>query len=364
MGKKIAVIIISYNSQQDLPDCLNSLKKQTLLPDQVVIVDNASKDDSVEYIEQYIQNIQKDYQQEDQLKIDLIKNKENCFFAPANNQGIKRAIENNSSLDYIFLLNPDTFCEPDCLEKLVESAEKQENQKVFAFQPLILCHPKTDKIQSAGDKIHFLGFGYCGDYLKPAIKENIDQLSKDITYASGAGVLVPCRHLDKVGLLDSDLLLYHEDLDWAIRARLLGLGIKLAAKARMYHKYTDGISNIRWYWSERNRLLTLIKFYKLPTLILIFPAWLIMEAGVWGYSLLTGWITVKIKSIFSAWKQFPKTFKKRKLIQKQRVISDRELSKYLESHFNFAGLTHPLLKYIVNPFLGFYWNIIKKIIFW
>ncbi len=345
---KIAIVIVTYNGREYLPDCFNSLAKQTLLPKEIIVIDNASQDDSVKYVkEKYSQ-------------VDLIENKKNLGFAQANNQGIEVALQNKA--DYIFLLNQDTICEPDCLENLVKGIEKQKN--VFAVQPLILCWPEKDKIQTAGDKIHYLGFGYCDGYKKPAKKDVIEKLETNLTYGSGAGLFINVQALKKVGFLDKDLFLYHEDLDLCLRARFLNYDIKLVPEARIYHKYTEGIPKHRWYWSERNRQLTLLKFYKVPTLILIFPAWLFMELGILAYSLVSGWFLLKIKSYFSILLQIPKTLIKRRKIQKTRKITDKELVKYLEPRFKFAGFTHPLLQYIVNPVLGLYWQLIKKIIIW
>ncbi|MFA5050861.1 MAG: glycosyltransferase family 2 protein [Patescibacteria group bacterium] len=356
MSKKIAVIIVCYNGREYLPDLLNSLKNQTLKPTEIIFVDNNSKDDSIDYVRKNFS------------EVILIENKKNLGFAQANNQGIKEAFtrqnfssENLSGLDFIFLLNQDTICDNNCLEELVKSAEN-ENAKTFAFQPLVLCWPEKDKIQTSGDKFHFLGFGYSGGY-KLSIANGQSQ-SRDITYASGAAMFINTQALKEVGLLDEDLFMYHEDLDLCLRARFLGYNIFLAPQSLVYHKYKAGVSPHRWYWSERNRGLTLLKFYKLPTLILIFLPWLFMELGVLGYSLMTGWFSLKIKTYFSALRLVPKTLIKRAKVQRTRKISDRQFSKYLEAKFNFAGFEHPLLKYLVNPIFGLYWKIFKKIIFW
>ncbi|MDD4995887.1 MAG: glycosyltransferase family 2 protein [Patescibacteria group bacterium] len=347
---KIAVVIVTYNGRKYISDCFNSLKKQTLPVSDIICVDNASRDETIEYLEKKFP------------ESNLIKNKKNQGFAQANNQGIQMALQNNP--DYVFLLNQDTICRKDCLEKLAEQAEK-EKENIFAWQPLIFCWPQKDLIQTAGDKIHYLGFGFCGDY-----KKSVNQLSviknqlPDITYASGAAMFINASALKKVGFLDKDLFLYHEDLDLCLRARFLGYEIKLAPTAIIYHKYTEGIPKHRWYWSERNRLLTLLKFYKLPTLILIFPAWLFMEIGVWGFSLLTGWFHLKLKSYFTCLWQIPKTLIKRRKLQKMRKIKDRQLAEFLEAEFSFAGFDNPIIKKIVNPILGIYWKIVKKIIFW
>lgn len=348
---KIAIVIPVYNGRDYLSDCLNSLKKQTLQPDRIVIIDNASNDGSKELLSAFkfpISNFQ------------LIFNNKNVGFAKACNQGIEEAIKGGA--DYVFLLNQDTVCKKDCLEKLLEAVEQEKN--IFALQPLILLWEKKDLIQTSGDRIHFLGFGHSGDYKKNLKSLIFNFKSKEITYASGAAMFINIKALKEVGFFDEDLFMYHEDLDLCLRARFLGYKIILAPEAVVYHKYTEGVPKRRWYWSERNRPMTLLKFYKWPTLILIFPCWFLMECGVLFYSLMTGWFDLKIKSYFSALIQLPKILIKRYKIQKTRKISDRQLNQYLETKFDFAGLEHPLLKYLVNPFLGNLWLIFKKIIFW
>lgn len=350
-NSKIAVVIVAYNGREYLPDCFNSLKKQILLPTEVIVVDNASKDNSVKYIQNNFPEFK------------LIINDKNQGFAQANNQGIEMALQNNP--DYVFLLNQDTVCEPDCLEKLAARAENNK-ENVFAWQPLILCWDNKNLIQTAGDKIHYLGFGFCGDY-----KKQITQLSNypttqvpNITYASGAAMFINVSVFKKVGFLDKDLFLYHEDLDLCLRARFLGYEIVLVKEAIVYHKYVGGVPKHRWYWSERNRLLTLLKFYKWPTLVLILPAWLFMEMGVWGFSLITGWFHLKIKSYFSCLLQIPSTLVKRRKLQNMRKIKDRQLAEFLEAEFNFAGFENQIIKKIVNPILGTYWRKVKRVIFW
>lgn len=360
-SRKVSVVIPVYNGEKYLPDCLESLKYQTAEAAPVIVVDNKSSDNSLKLLSEFrIQN----------PELRIISNKNNAGFAKACNQGIEEAIR--SEADFIFLLNQDTICEPDCLEELVKVAH--EDEKIFAVQALLLRWPEKDRIQTSGNKIHFLGFGYCGDYNNSKFKISRSRTNslrgrqnskfKDITYASGAGMLINVSALKKNGFFDEDLFLYHEDLDLGLRARFLGYKILLAPQAIVYHKYTAGIPPHRWYWSERGRQIVLLKFYKIPTLILIFPAWLLMEIGILLYSLLTGWFWLKIKSYFSVLRQLPRTLRKRRLIQKTRYVSDRRLIGLFETRFNFTGFEHSLLKYIVNPFFDLWGRFIKYLIWW
>jgi len=339
-----------YNGREYLSDCFASLAKQTILPNKIIFVENKSTDGSQEDLRKLTDLYS---------NVKVLSQTTNTGFVGACNAGIQEAI--NSSADYVFLLNQDTVCEEHCLENLLSATESNTN--IFAVQALLLCWPRKDLIQTSGDHIHFLGFGYSGDFKQPANKyQNLK--FKNITYASGAAMFLNVDAIKRVGSFDQDLFMYHDDLDLCWRARFLGYQILMVPQAIVYHKYTEGVVKSRWYWSERNRLITLLKFYKWPTLLLIFIPWLIMEIGVWLYSLLTGWFHLKIKSYWSALKLMSVTFNKRKHLQRSRTISDRIMAKYLDGRFNFAGLNNPILKNIINPVFGVYWWIIKNIIFW
>ncbi|MDD2646650.1 MAG: glycosyltransferase family 2 protein [Patescibacteria group bacterium] len=349
-GKIISVVIPIYNGREYLPDCFASLAKQTYLPHQVIVVEDQSKDASREFLSQA------------KIKgtdLKIIYNEKNIGFVRSCNKGMAEALNNGA--DYIFLLNQDTICDDKCLEKLLEAAELQDN--LFALQAMLLWWPQTNVIQTSGDKIHFLGFGHSGDFKKSAdLYQNLK--IKRITYASGAALFMRASVLKEVGLFDEDLIMYHDDLDLSWRARFLGYQIFVAPQAIVYHKYTDGIVKNRWFWSERNRTLTLLKFYKWPTLILIFLPWLIMELGVLVFALTAGWFSLKIKSYISAIKQLPNTLHARRDVQKTRKIPDRQMVKWIEGRLTFSGFKNPILRYIVNPVFGLYWAIIRRIIWW
>jgi len=242
---KIAVIIVSYNGQKYFSDLFASLREQTLPAEKIVIVDNNSQDDSVAYI-------QKNFSE-----ATLIASKENLGFAGGNNLGIKKAFEGNP--DYIFMLNQDTVCDSRCLEILAKKAQTEDN--FFAAQPLIMCWPPEDNlIQTSGNRLHFLGFGYSGNYKEKAVSRLIRKIDQSPAYLSGAALFIRSSVLKKIGLLDEDLFLYHEDTDLCWRAKLQGYSLKVFSEAVVYHKYTEAISRNRWFWSERNRLLFLLKF--------------------------------------------------------------------------------------------------------
>src|SRR3989344_1344952 len=136
-NKKVFIIIINFNGWPDTKECLESLSRVEYDNFEVVLIDNASKDDYGLRTTDY------------GLKIHEIRNKENLGFAGANNQGIKLALANNAN--YVLLLNNDTMVEPDFLSKLVEEAEDDESTGIVG--PLICFYDDHNKIWSAGGKI-------------------------------------------------------------------------------------------------------------------------------------------------------------------------------------------------------------------
>lgn len=373
MNKKIAIVIITYNAQDYLPDLFDSLLKQTYPKDltEIIIIDNASRDETVECIRKF--KIQNEIKHCSEMKskdlkptirnlefsfldVKLIENKENLGFAKGNNIGIKEALK--TCPDYLVFLNQDMVVESGWLEKLVEEVETDERTAVV--QPMILLWDEKDKIQTSGNKIHYLGFGYSGDYRESLISCQFSVIS----YASGAAALVKREVLEKIEGFDGDLWAYHEDLDLGWYIRLLGYEIKRARQSIVYHKYSFTKEKSKYYFMERNRLIVLLKYYKTKTLILIFPTFLFMEISLWIFALVKGWVREKLKSYKDFLVELKYTLVKRNQIQKLRKVGDKEVIKYFVGKIEFEDIDNFFLKYIVNPILDFYWRIIKKIIVW
>lgn len=201
---KIFIVIVNYNSRQFIQPCLASLKKQSFGDFKLVVVDNASSDGSL-----------------DLVKADkIIQNRQNIGFPAAANQGIKYALKNNA--DDIILLGFDTRPDKNWLRGLVDQAKKLT--KAGIIQSKILFYP-SGKIQSLGNRISWLGFGY------PSA-----QPQKNLDYASGTSMLIKKEVFQKIGFLDEKLM-FMEDLDFGRRAKRAGFEIRLATDSIVAHHY-------------------------------------------------------------------------------------------------------------------------------
>jgi GT2 family glycosyltransferase len=241
---KVAIIIVNWNRERDVLDCLDSLSRIEYPNYQIIVVDNASVDGSVA-------SIQKEYS-----GVMLIESKENVGFVEGNNIGIKAAMAQGA--DYSLLLNNDTLVAPNFLNDLVAAAE--ENPKVAVTGPTIFYAGYPNVVWSAGGAINWrrgvtrmLGLdeedrGQFGD--KP----------RAVDFVTGCALLVKMRILNEVGLLDPRFFAYYEETEWCVRIRNKGFTILYVPTSKIWHKIgrdERATSPNVHYYMTRNRLLFL-----------------------------------------------------------------------------------------------------------
>lgn len=346
---KVAIILVNYNGRKYLPDCLSSLAGLDYPKDnyKIFFVDNLSTDDSLSYAKTNFPDI------------NYIEAGENLGFAAGNNLGMSRAMAEN--FDYVFLINQDTICNQDVLTKLVNLAEKDD--KLAAIQPRLMLHPETDKINSLGNSLHYLGFGFSsGGYQK--FDNNLQP--KEIAYATGAAVLIKKEVLKKIGLFPADFFMYHEDMDLGWRMRLAGYKIMVDPGAVVYHKYEFSKSIKKYYFMERNRFICLLENYKLGTLLLILPALIFMEMGLFAFSLRSGFWGEKLKvyAWFLHLNNWKRVIRGRREKRQLRVAKDKDIVKFFTGKIEFQEIDNWALKYIANPVFNAYWQVVKYLIRW
>ena len=117
---------------------------------------------------------------------------------------------------------------------------------------------------------------------------------------------------------------------------------------------------------ERNRYLIILQNYKLSTLLLIAPAFVVMSTAMFFYSFVSGWWweLLKVYGYFLNPVSWLKIFKTRAKVQKLRQVSDKEIVKRFVGKIEFQDVQNPLLKYIANPIFNLYWQVVRKVIFW
>lgn len=293
----------------------------------------------------------------------------NLGFAGGHQWLYERSLEQDP--EFVYLLNSDASVDPMLLNEAVECA--REHSKVGLVQSRVMLQQEPELLNSYGNAMHFLGFGFTLGYrMKPGVDGYPDDglLSKrqPMFYPSGAGVLVRVKTLHDIGgLFDYRYFLYHEDSDLGWRVLISGNEVAYAPKSVMYHQYEFSRSITKFYWMERNRFVNLFVFYRLPTLVLIAPLLLVMELGTLGFAIVKGgWWKEKLKMWLFFWR--PSTWRwisrRRALVKWIRERSDREILEYMVGDVTNQEVESFLLGKIVNPCMRLYFSVLKFLIRW
>ncbi|TSC56202.1 MAG: putative glycosyltransferase [Parcubacteria group bacterium Gr01-1014_18] len=350
---RVFVSIVTYKSRQYIEACLESLFKQDFGRDQyrVVISDNATTDGTLEFVRaRYPQ-------------VEIIENKANLGFAGGNNVVFRKAKQ--EKIPYVVLVNYDIVADPGWLRELIAKADSEP--RAGSVQSLILLHDKPRLINSSGNRIHYLGFGYTGGYLQDKDSFGCSD-SDEMANASGCAVLYRMEVLDKTGYFNPAFVAYHEDLDLGWRLRLAGYTNILAKKSIIYHKYEFGRSISKYYLMERNRWMVLLTHYDWRTLWVILPMFLAVEAGMIFFSIRNGFWRQKAKAVFYFWnpKNIFSVLADRERVQSIRKVKDREIVSIFDSEILFQGdiAQNSWVTHLGNPVLRFYWTWAKRLIIW
>jgi GT2 family glycosyltransferase len=245
----VAIIIINYRGRKDTLECLESLQGLTYPAYTVYVVDQDSKDGTVEAVASSYPAVR------------VLVNPVNNGFAGGNNVGIRQAIADGTH--YLFLLNNDTTVAPDLLERLVERAES--DPKIAVVGPLMLYYKEPEIVWSAGGRMSENGTSEMladGERL-----ETVPVESQDVDFIVGCGLLVKRTVLEQVGLMDERYFLYYEETDLCARIRRAGWRIVTEPQARLWHKIsgtTGKESELTLYYMRRNVLLYLREHARHP----------------------------------------------------------------------------------------------------
>ena len=342
MQNKVFVLVLGYNDFENLNECFISLLNQDYKNYEIYFADNNSKDGSVEFINKNFSQVK------------TFQFGKNGGYAGGNNKLIKMAFEKEA--DFCLVLNADTKIDKHLISSLVKSyEEKVKKYKVGLIQPAVMLYDQPSKINSIGNVIHYLGFGYCGNYLT----EKIPKKDEEIFSVSGTAMFTSKDYYEKVGLLDEDFFMYNEDQNYSWRGSMLGYHHFLSVNGKIWHKYSFSKNKNKMYHSEKNRLMMLFENYERKTLLKLLPVIILNEFLMMIYSLFTGWFLLKIKSYIFIIKNRENIKNNRQKIQNTRIIDDKKIIKNFESKLDFEMVNNSLIKNIINPCYGLYFGLLK-----
>jgi len=317
MQQLVSIIIPHWNGISLIDECLKSLQKTTYPNIEIIVVDNNSEDDSVNYIKNNFPSII------------VLENQINEGYAGGCNRGAEIA-----QGEYLIFLNNDTIHKPNWIEPLVNLVEKTKN--VAAIQPKILNYFQKDLLDyagGAGGMLDFLVYPFARGRIFTKQETDVKQYddSIEIFWSSGTAFLVRKKVFDQAGKFDVTFFAHMEEIDLCWRLYLLGYEIWSEPKSVIYHKNAVSLpmhSEKKYYLNHRNSLIMLLSNYSFPLSIYILPIRWSLDIVAIIYSFFHwDWNHIKGIAKAHAWIVFNplKIYEKRKFVQSLRKIKDRDV---------------------------------------
>lgn len=290
-SSKVFIVILNWKNAPDTIECLESVFKLKSHDYQVVVCDNASTDQSKAKIWDWLvrnNHIVNKINESDldsiksllDAEVVLISNEQNYGYAGGNNRGLRYALAVGAENDFVWIINNDTTLDPEALNSLIEEADRRP--EVGFFGSTILDFSERDEIQTQGGDQFYPWFGmsrHIGERL--TLENQLPQavVEAKMGYVVGAAVMARLSAVDKIGLMEESYFLYFEEVDWATRAKRLGIMLGYAPKSMVYHKEGSTIgssvfakrkSELADYYGIKNRLVMTRRlfFWALPTVYL------------------------------------------------------------------------------------------------
>ncbi|HEX5984645.1 MAG TPA: glycosyltransferase family 2 protein [Solirubrobacterales bacterium] len=339
MRPTLSVLIVAYDSRDDLTKTLPALLSELGEDDELIVVDNKPGDGSVEVVRELAPRAR------------IVRPGRNTGFAGGCNAGAAEA-----GGDLLVILNPDAVPQPGFGEAI--RRPWTEGRKWGAWQALV-ADGEGRCVNSAGNPVHFTGIVWAGGHGRPLAEA---PPAGEVPAASGACLAIPVERWQEVGGFPAEFFMYHEDVDISIRLRAAGSPVGIEPAAAVRHDYDFGANDRKWFWLERNRLAFLVRTYPGSLLALLAPALIATELALLLVSARGGWGREKLRANLAFLRWLPRLLRERREVQRRRVIGAGEFA---------AALTPDLDSELISPvvrsrparlLLRGYWRLVRLLL--
>jgi GT2 family glycosyltransferase len=310
----VSVIVLNYNGRNWLEGCLTAVHAELGDHGDLVVVDNASTDASVEFVQRRFPWVR------------LLALDRNVGFSAGNNAGARMARGR-----FLAFLNNDTVPKHGWITSLRAPFEQDERVALTTARIVYLHDPTV--IDSAGDGYLRAGGAFKRFHGQPFSRGGE---SGDTFGACGAACMVRRGVFQALGGFDEDFFMVYEDVDLSYRARLLGYRCEYVADAIVHHVGSGTLgqtSSAAVFYGQRNLEWTYFKNTPWPLLIRSLPNHLLYDGVAMVSYGSTGLLAAYLKAKWAAITGFPRVFKKRLTVQKGRCVTSQELWRAMDGHW-------------------------------
>ena len=329
MPRSLSVVVVTHDSRSAVTAALPALWEQLGEGDELVVVDNASADGTLDAVRGIAPGAT------------VVETGWNAGFAAAANAGARAA-----SGELLLFLNPDATPAPGFVEAI------RADNRWDAWMGLVTAEGGR-VVNTSGGVLHFTGVAWAGP-------QRLDG-PRETAFLSGACLALPRAAFERVGGFSDAYFMYHEDVDLSLRLRLAGGRLGVEPRAVVDHDYEFAKGAAKWRRLERNRWATIVRCYPGRLLVLLAPALLATELALLPVAAAGGWLPQKLAATGDTLRALPRLLRERRAIQATRTISCSEFAAHLtpdldSPYLGRAGRSRPL-----RLALRAYWRLVRLV---
>lgn len=332
----VDVVIVAYGPELWLERCVEAVLGSRDVDARVYLVDNGGTEGRVERLSKL-------------AGVTVVDPGSNVGFAAGCNLGAAAG-----DGQYVALVNPDAIVESGALAALVQVAREEA---VGVATGSIRLANDPDRLNSAGNDIHYLGLSWsgCFDEEAAAYPER-----REVTGASGAGLLCEREIWEALDGFDNEFFAYHEDADLSLRCWQRGLTVVYVPDAVIVHRYEFSRNSLKYHLVERNRLVMLSTVYGRRHLLVVGPALIVLELAMLMLAAAQGWLGEKMRGYRWLLSNREWLRERRARVQRDRVLGDVEMARLFTARLDPANIPLPVGAGVADWLLVTYWRLVRR----
>jgi GT2 family glycosyltransferase len=334
----VTAVVLAYGAEPWLEDAVRAALASTDIAIDVVVVDNGCTSDAIDRVK----------------GLDGVR-----VSTPETNSGYSGGCDRGAgeaSGDYLAFVNSDAIVSPAALSRLAGVASEQD---VGLAMGSIRLADSPEKMNTAGNPVHFTGLSWAGGFNEPATRY---ALRRQVTAGSGCCFVIRRDLWVALGGFAPEYFAYHEDTELSLRLWQRGLTVEYVPDAVVLHHYEFSRHERKLYLLERNRLLLVLTTYQRRSLVVLAPMLAGTELLMLGAAITGGWGRAKLRGWLWLWRHSGWVRARRALIQAERTVPDAVISRRLTAQIDPANIAAPPGVGLLNAIMSGYWSIARRLL--
>jgi GT2 family glycosyltransferase len=336
----MSIVIVTLDEAEFIRPCLHALLPQLDPGDELVVVDNGSRDGTPEIVADVAPDAR------------ILRLRGNPGYMAACNAGAAAA-----SGDLLVLLNPDTTVAPGFADAI---RRPLTDGRGWAAWQALLTQKDGAEVNTSGGVVHYTGISWAGEVGRPAAA--VPAEPREVGFASSACLALPRVRWEEVGGFPERFFLYFDDVDISLRLRLGGGAIGIEPGARVEHHYDFSRRAFKWRMLERNRWATIIRTYPGALLALLAPALALTDLALLAIALAGGWAGQKLAAYADVARALPRLLEERRRIQAAGRVGPAEFARHLTAELSSPFLGPVARVRLVRWGVRAYWSAVLALL--